>query len=149
MTDTKLVTHHDATTSSLFPWMSRQWLDDIFHEGFGRPMFAIEEFRDGDQMVVRAELPGVDPDKDIELEVVDDTLVISAEKTRSYEHGDDTWHRSEFRYGSLTRVVSLPRGAKESEIEAHYADGVLEVRVPVPHDGGGAAHRIAVRRSPH
>ena len=148
MTDTKMVKHHDAASgSTLFPWMSRQWLDDIFHDGFSRPMFAIEEFREGDEMVIRAELPGVDPDRDVELEVIDDTLVISAEKTRTHEHDDDGWHRSEFRYGSLTRVVSLPRGAKESDIVARYTDGVLEVRVPVPQVKGGGPHKIEVRRS--
>ncbi len=148
MSDTKMLKSREPiNVPSLFPWMSRQWFDDFFHDGFWRPMFAIEEFRDGDELVVRAELPGVDPDKDVELEVIDDMLVISAEKSESREHEGADVHRSEFRYGSLTRNVPIPRGVKESDIRATYRDGVLEIRMPVPASSSGASHRVAIKRS--
>jgi HSP20 family protein len=83
-------------------------------------------------MVVRAELPGVDPDKDIQVEIVNDALVITAEKTESHEKSSDHVHRSEFRYGSLTRSVAIPKGVDESTIHATYRDGVLEIRMALP-----------------
>ena len=149
MADTKMLKKHfdEPGGLSLFPWTSRQWFDDFMKEGFWRPMFAIEEFRDGDDMVVRAELPGIDPDKDIELEIADGMLVISAEKTESHEHDSDRVHRSEFRYGSLTRSVPLPKGVRDKDVSATYKDGVLEVRIHVPEmSASEMSHKISVKR---
>jgi HSP20 family protein len=129
-------------------WPSWRWLDEFFHEGEMHQMIKIEECREGDAMVVRAELPGVDPDKDIEVEVIDGALVISAEKTESHEKGDHHFHRSEFRYGSLTRSVPIPTGVDPSMIEATYKDGVLEVRMALPKSSPrDATRRIAVKHA--
>ncbi len=150
MSDTKMLKKHfdEPGGLSLFPWTSRQWFDDFMREGFWRPMFAIEEFREGEEFIVRAELPGVDPDKDLELEVIDGMLVISAEKSESHEHDSDHVHRSEFRYGSLTRSVPVPKGVREKDIKASYRDGVLEVRMAVPSTlAGDMSHRIEVKRA--
>jgi HSP20 family molecular chaperone IbpA len=87
----------------------------------------IEEFKDGEDYVVRAELPGVDPERDIDLEVVDRFLRIRAE--RRTERRDRC--TSEFRYGTLTRQVALPDGANESQVSASYREGILEIRIPV------------------
>jgi HSP20 family protein len=129
-------------------WPSRRWLDEFFRDGAWHQMIKVEECRDGDTLVVRAELPGVDPDKDIQVEVLDGTLVISADRTESHETHEDHVHRSEFRYGALTRSVALPRGVDESSIEATYKDGVLEIRMALPagmtREG---SRRIEVKRS--
>jgi HSP20 family molecular chaperone IbpA len=87
----------------------------------------IEEFIEENRYVVRAEIPGIDPDKDVEITVSDGILVIKAE--RSEEKKDK--HRSEFRYGSLVRSVRLPVGADEDKITASYGDGILTVTVPL------------------
>ena len=111
-------------------------------------MIKVEECREGDTLVVRAELPGVDPDKDITVEVFDGALVISADRTERVEANEDHFHRSEFRYGSLTRSVALPKGVDESSIVATYKDGVLEVRMAMPTETSRSdAHRIEVQRS--
>lgn len=91
----------------------------------------MEEYRDGSTLVVRAELPGIDPDKDVELTVVDDTLRLRAERKERAEHKDKSSYRSEFRYGSFSRTLPLPPGCKGEDISAAYRDGVLEVRAPV------------------
>lgn len=126
-------------------WPSWRWLDEFFHDGEMRQMIKIEECREGDEMVVRAEIPGVDPDKDIEVEVIDGALVISAEKTESHEKGDHHFHRSEFRYGSLTRSVPMPAGVDASKIDATYKNGVLEVRMPMPASVAGDTKKIMVK----
>lgn len=87
----------------------------------------VEDFVEDDTYVLRAELPGVDPDKDIEVEVTGDVLTITG---RRREESRDKNH-SEFRYGSFTRSVRIPAGCDPSEVAATYSNGVLEVRVPI------------------
>lgn len=131
-----------------FPWVSRRWIDDLFRDSAWHQMIKIEEFTEGDSLVIRAEIPGVDPDKDIEIEVIDDTLVISAEKVESHEETAGEMRRSEFRCGSLTRSIPIPRGVDESKINATYKDGVLEVRMVTPTGlKGDGSHRVAIKRS--
>ncbi|MDI2130496.1 Hsp20/alpha crystallin family protein [Yinghuangia seranimata] len=75
---------------------------------------------------VRAEIPGIDPDKDLELSVSGGVLTIHAVR-QSQTTGK---HRSEFRYGAYTRGVRLPEGAHEDKATAEYKGGVLTVTVP-------------------
>ena len=93
----------------------------------------MEEFVDGDTLVVRAELPGVDPDKDVEITVSDDVLTIAAERREERTEGEEgkPGYRSEFRYGSYRRSISLPAGVSADAVTATYNDGILEVRAPV------------------
>jgi HSP20 family protein len=93
-------------------------------------MLRIEEFHDGDAVVIRSEMPGIDPDKDIEIDVRDHVLEITAERREKKSTEGKGTRRSEFRYGSFFRSVPLPYGAKEADVQASYKDGVLEVRVP-------------------
>ena len=114
----------------------RQWVD-LFDWAEGLPSLftmpaamrgvRIEEFTDADKYVVRAELPGLDPEKDVKVEVANGMLTISA--TRQQEEHDGS--RSEFHYGTLARRVLLPDGADERAVVAKYAAGILEVTVPI------------------
>ena len=76
--------------------------------------------------MIRAELPGLDPEKDIEVTVEGTTLTIHAERRQE----DSGRCRSEFRYGSLTRLVRLPVKVDAEDVTARYERGVLEVSVP-------------------
>ena len=113
----------------------RRQLADLFDWAEGLPnLFTmpmrgvrIEEFTEEDKYVVRAELPGLDPAKDIKVEVANGMLTISA--TRQQEEHDGA--RSEFHYGTLTRRVLLPDGADEKAVVAKYTAGILEVTVPI------------------
>ncbi|MBI1377814.1 MAG: Hsp20 family protein [Frankiales bacterium] len=102
----------------------------------------VEEYTDGDTLVVKAELPGVDPDEDVEITVEGGLLTIEAERREEKTEGEQgkPGYRSEFRYGSMRRVLRLPDGAQEDAVTATYADGILEVRVPV-----GAAEAAPTR----
>ena len=66
--------------------------------------FRVEEVAEDDRYVIRAELPGLDPDEDIEVTVEGRNLTIQAERRQE----DSGPSRSEFRYGSLARLVRLP-----------------------------------------
>ena len=149
MKDTTMLERRDAPLGLTWPtWPGRRWLDDFFRDGAWSPMFRVEECREGDSLVVRAELPGVDPDRDISVEVVEDALVISADRVERHEERGEHMHRSEFRYGSLTRSVSLPKGVDPSTIKATYKDGVLEVRLTLPavEAMGTSHHKVEVKR---
>jgi HSP20 family protein len=89
--------------------------------------FRVEEVAQDDRYVIRAELSGLDPERDIEVNVDGRTLTIHAER----RHQDSGPCRSEFRYGSLTRLVRLPARVDAKDVTARYEKGVLEVSVPV------------------
>jgi HSP20 family protein len=100
---------------------------------------------DNDQVVVRAELPGLDPEKDIEVTVHDDVLTIRAERRETAEDRTGRGYHSEFRYGRFVRQVRLPRDTSTEVISASYRDGILEVRLPAPIEGS-RSRRIQVDR---
>ena len=89
-------------------------------------VFRLEESIRDDRYVIRAELPGLDPENDIEVTVDGRILTIRAER-RQQDNGP---YRSEFRYGSLARAVRLPARVDPADVAARYDKGVLEVSVP-------------------
>ncbi|MEV4536669.1 Hsp20/alpha crystallin family protein [Asanoa sp. NPDC049518] len=112
---------------SLFPmeWPTLTWLPLT-----GQPI-RIEEFLDADDYVVRAELPGVDPKKDIHVTVVDGGLSIKVERKQEQRTEEGKVVHSEFHYGSLYRHIPLPAGTRGDKVTATYEAGILEVRVLV------------------
>lgn len=120
----------DAWPLSFFgPWRA---FDELFHDGWGRRLVAVEEFTEDGTLVVKAELPGIDPDKDVEITIADGLLNISAERSEEEETSGRHFRRREFRYGSFARSVPIPEGVSQDAIHASYKDGILEVRVPLP-----------------
>jgi HSP20 family protein len=101
----------------------------------------VEQFLDGNTLVVRAEVPGIDPEKDVDVSVADGMLHIKAEREEQSEQKSKTGYRSEFRYGSFTRTIALPPGAREEDVTASYKDGVLEVRAPAPEQAPASGKR--------
>lgn len=91
-------------------------------------VFRVEQAVQDDRYVIRAELPGLDPDKDIAVTIDGRTLTIRAERRQE----DSGPYHSEFRYGSLTRSVTLPAKADASDVTARYDKGILEVSFPMP-----------------
>jgi HSP20 family molecular chaperone IbpA len=92
---------------------------------FLNPEIRVEQLIEDGHYVVRAEIPGVDPDKELEVTVADGLLKIHAERT---EEKRERAH-SEFHYGRFDRTVTLPLGAMEDTAVAKYASGILEVSV--------------------
>ncbi len=109
-------------------------------------LMRVEDFVKDGCYVVRAELPGMDPEKDIEVTVTNGVLTIKAER-REEETGK---HHSEFRYGTFTRSVTLPAGADEEHVDAVYGHGILEVGVKLADKSADeAARKIPVRQNQH
>jgi HSP20 family protein len=106
----------------------------------------VEEFVDGQTRVVRAELPDVDPDRDIEVSVSNGVLTIRAERSEKTERKGKDGYRSEFRYGSFTRSFPLSSNVRQEDVRATYKDGVLEVRTPMPAETPTAPGKVHISR---
>jgi HSP20 family protein len=92
----------------------------------------VDEFRDDDTEVIRADIAGIDPEKDVEITVSNGVLHIEAHRREEEKKEGKDFYRRELRYGSFSRDLVLPEGATEADVKATYKDGILEVRVPVP-----------------
>lgn len=91
---------------------------------------AVESFRRDDQLVLRAEMPGVEQSS-VNVSVENGRLTISGEK-REERSADESLLYRETRYGRFQRTFTLPESFDTNEITAHMTDGVLEVRIAVP-----------------
>src|ERR1700752_5275971 len=106
---------------------------DWFEEPFltlrpylGQPI-RIEDYTEDEHYVVRAEIAGIDPEKELEVSAGAGFLSIRAERSSQAEGK----HRSEFRYRAFSRTVALPPGADADDVTAAYADGILTVKVAI------------------
>jgi len=107
----------------------------------------VEEFHDGDTLVIRAELPDVDPDKDVQVTTTDGVVRIHAQREEKAEKKERRGYRTEFRYGEFEREILLPKGAKDSDVKATYSDGILEVRIPCPAHAESSPNQVPVTRT--
>lgn len=90
---------------------------------------AIEAYETDTDVVVRAELPGIDP-KQVEVSVTEDTLTIKGEARSEQEEKRRNYYRRELRYGSFVRSLTLPSGVQGEKASATYKNGIMEIRVP-------------------
>ncbi|MFF0473983.1 Hsp20/alpha crystallin family protein [Streptomyces sp. NPDC004284] len=133
---------------SLFPdlndWFGREFPGlPGWRPGAAAHSIPVEVTSGGGVYVLRAELPGMDPDNDISITVDDNLITVSAEHSESTE---DKEH-SEFRYGSFRRTVRLPATIPADDVEASYADGILTIRVPMPEERTTPGRTIPVKRA--
>lgn len=80
-------------------------------------------------MVVKAEMPGVDP-KDIEVTFMGDLLTLKGERAKEAEEKEERYHRMERTYGAFLRSVRLPMAVDGSNVTATFKNGVLVVTLP-------------------
>jgi HSP20 family protein len=120
--------------ASLQSEMSR-WLNGL--EGNGRTtqnwIPALDVWETPSEVVYAFDLPGI-PEDAISIEVKDETLTVSAERSKTDETAENGFYRFERRYGTFARAVGLPQGADAEHINARYENGVLEIRVPKPEE---------------
>jgi HSP20 family molecular chaperone IbpA len=102
----------------------------------------IEDYTEDGRYVLRAEIAGIDPDKELEVFAGPGYLTIRAARSGTFEGK----HRSEFRYGSFSRTLELPQNADPDDVTAEYAAGLLTVKVGLK-DGQPAETMRKVRVS--
>jgi HSP20 family protein len=104
-------------------------------------LIRMEDHISDTEYTVRAELPGLDPEKDVQISVNHGTLTIHAERKEEKQ----ARHRTEFRYGMMQRSVRLPANADEDKVTARYGKGILEVTVPLK--AAPAAKQIEIAKA--
>ncbi len=135
----------DRLATRLGDWFDFPELFGRIERGFTNPL-RVEEERTDDALIIRAEMPGCDPERDVDIEVVDDVLQVRAERReeeRSEKNGTVT---SEFRYGTFSRSLPVPRGTTADAIKASYKDGILQIVVPRAKQAASAAAKVAITR---
>ncbi len=131
--------------------------DDPFWPSFRWPKFEklmrpeaalfapkVDVFEKDNRLFTRIDLPGVKKE-DISVEVTDGQLVLSGERKRETEEKKDNFYRAEREYGSFYRSVPLPEGVKLEDVKATFADGVLEVSVPLPARAEAKVRKVEIQ----
>jgi HSP20 family protein len=124
----------DFGGSFLSPGFDRGFLSP----GFGREFQQLaawspqtEVFERGDELVVRADLPGLTKD-DIKVDIEDDQIIIQGERRDEREENREGFYQSERSYGSFYRSIPLPQGIDANQANATFNNGVLEITLPKP-----------------
>jgi len=104
---------------------------------------ALEVAERDHHMVVTLDLPGLTKDE-VHVDVGDGRMTVSGERKQESAERTSDWVRSERSYGSFMRTIPLPEGVKPSDITASFANGVLELRMPLPEKPAGGTTRITI-----
>jgi len=115
----------------------RREFDRLFESALDLPAFsgdttwglALDIVENDDAYIVKASVPGVDPD-DMDITLADNTLTIRGEFKEDEEIKESQYRLRERRYGSFARSVTLPTSVDRDGIEASYENGILTLRVP-------------------
>jgi HSP20 family protein len=89
----------------------------------------VDIYEEGKHLVVKAELPGMDRN-DINIRLLDNSLIISGEKKSERTEGNRDFYRIERSSGSFERSILLPGGVDAEKATASFTNGILEVRIP-------------------
>jgi HSP20 family protein len=130
------------------PWDVLDIFPTIFNFGLDRPQMRVEEYREGNTLVIRADMPGIDPDKDVKVTLENSRLHIEAERREALEHRTREGYRSEIKYGAFSRDLTVPEGTQDKDILASYVDGVLQVRIAMPKSDEKPTQIPVTRKSP-
>jgi len=103
----------------------------------------LESFVEDGNLIVRTELPGIDP-KDITVSIMGDVLTIRARREEDHETKKRNFLHREFKYGAIERLVNLPKGVKTEGVKASFTNGLLELRTPMSEEGTPKEVKIEV-----
>lgn len=117
--------------------------DDFYLPSRSWAMLGGDLFEDGERLVVRLEVPGMEKEN-LNIEVLDDALVVSGEKRFEKESTEGRWRVMQCAYGSFRRVVPLPVAVLADQAKAAYRNGVLRVELPKATPGKPASVTIPV-----
>jgi HSP20 family protein len=115
--------------------MDRLW-DSFFEGGLRKRTEGAEDWHPSldiaetkNEIVVKAEVPGMDP-KDIDISLSDGMLTVKGEKKQEKEEKEADYHLIERSYGAFTRSVQLPKEVQSDKISASYKNGILKINLP-------------------
>jgi HSP20 family protein len=108
------------------PWWPQRWLG-VREEELVAP--AVDVYEEKDDIVVKAELPGMDKDQ-IEVQISGSELILKGEKRKEEKVEEGNYYRVERSYGAFRRAVVLPKEVQADKVKAAFKNGILEVRLP-------------------
>ena len=114
-------------------------MDDDAGMGMWNP--AVDLYEKDDHFMIKAELPGVNKD-DIKIDLQDQLLTLSGERTYDNEIKEENYYRRERSYGKFQRAFTLPADVDSDKIKAEFKDGLLQIEVPKPE--GKKAKQVTV-----
>lgn len=109
-------------------------------------MPAVNVSEDEKQIIVKAELPGLEA-KDVEVSVADDRLTIEGEKKFEKKSDKEDVHLMESAYGAFKRVIALPDSVDFSKVEATFKNGILTVQLPKKADATKPSKKVDVKQA--
>ncbi len=104
---------------------------------------SIDIFEEGDDVVVKAELPGMKKE-DIEVNLSDDSITIAGEKKKEETVERKGYYRHECSYGSFARSFGLPSEVRPDEAKAEFKDGILEIRIPKTEEAKKKVRKVTI-----
>jgi HSP20 family protein len=134
----------------------REAMDHLFEESFVQPRegsrapavgasLAVDVFEKEGALVVKAAVPGVNPE-DLDITVTGDVLNIKGEVKEREEIKEENYHRREFRYGSFCRSVRLPLEVDVNQADATFKDGILTLTLPKPEEKKPKSVSIKIKK---
>jgi HSP20 family protein len=105
----------------------------------------VDIYENGDSLVLKAELPGINPD-DVEIRVEDNTLYLKGERKFEKDVKEQNYHRVERSYGTFTRTFTLPNSIDSEKVNASYKDGVLTLTMPKKEEAKPKTIKINVNK---
>ena len=121
--------HHDV--DALWPGFVNGATDEVAQRA---PTWlpAAEGRIDDGAYVIQLAMPGVDP-KDVQVSWMNNVLTVKGERKADHDTTGKDYFVRELAYGEFQRTFELPEGVDVARVEAKYANGMLEVKVPAPH----------------
>lgn len=120
---------HDLLDETMPGGMARRFPSLRAFARFGESSPAVDMYDNKNEIVVKAEVPGVDKDN-LNISISDNMLTIKGEMKREEETREEDYYYSERSYGSFMRVLNLPAKVNEKKVKASFKDGVLEIHMP-------------------
>lgn len=131
----------------------RSDLDEIFDELMEAPFFtspswlggfpAVDVAETESEVVVKAEIPGIDP-KNLEVHVTEDSLDIKGEVKDEWEEKNVGYCRRERYCGTFERTIALPAKVRQDEVKAQYRDGILTITLPKVEPSKPRARKVEI-----
>jgi HSP20 family protein len=106
---------------------------------------AVDIYETADSIVLKAELPGVDP-KDVDVRIEENRLYLKGERRFEKEVKEENYHRVERSYGSFARSFALPNSIAADKVTAEYKDGVLSLTLPKREEAKPKAIKVEVKK---
>ncbi len=127
-----------------FSFFGPSWFPRVRMPEFEEISPSVDIYEEGDDVVVKAELPGMKKD-DIEVTITDDTITISGEKKREEKVEKKNYYRYERSFGSFTRSFRIPVDVQTDKAQASFKDGVLEIKIPKTEEAKRRTKKLQIK----